>query len=376
MKRSTMVSGILVLFTAWACGNGSGESKQSTDTNPDLNKNTDSASAAFMDTGGSSAVDAGSLSEKDSAIAMDTNSTSLPDSKAAADAQADAEIDMGGETNTAVDASMETHANTTPTGPVTYKIGLSDVYILKRGRVASIQYAQDVGAQGVEADMGSLSGRETFYAKEGEELILDPAVAKLFVEDAKTRGVECASVGMAGFLAWDLSEYPTFLTKIIPDTIRTMKNVGAKVASLPIRGTNLKTNPEKRPGVIKQLQGAGALAVEAGVVFGIETTLSAAEEAKLLDEVGSPAIKTYFNIGQLLEEGRNVSEELKVFGRDRIVQIHISDRGTMREKIKEIRDTLKEMGWYGWLVIERAPGDGREGFKAAVTFLKSVFPTE
>jgi sugar phosphate isomerase/epimerase len=257
-----------------------------------------------------------------------------------------------------------------------YKIGLSDVYILKRGRVPSLQYAEDVGADGVEADMGHLSGRETFYAKEGEELILDPVIAQQFVEDAEARGVECASVGMAGFLAWDLSDYPTFLTMIVPDTIRTMNNVGATVAYLPVRGTNLKENPDRRPGVIEQLKGAGALAVKEGVVFGIETTLDATEEAKLLDEIGSPGIKSYFNINHPLEEGRDVSEELKIHGRDRIVQLHVSDRDTMRDNIEAVRDTLEEMRWDGWLVIERAPGDGREGFREAVAFLKSIFPAE
>jgi sugar phosphate isomerase/epimerase len=169
---------------------------------------------------------------------------------------------------------------------------------------------------------------------------------------------------------------------MIPDTIQTMDNLGVRVAYLPTRGTNLRDNPDKRPVLVEQLRGAGNLAVEAGVVFGIETTLTGEEEAALIDEIGSPGIKTYFNFKNPLEEGRDLVAELRVFGRERIVQIHCTDEDgeLLRDNedidMAAVRDTLEEMGWDGWLVMERSRVSDMEhidSFSDNAEYLKSFF---
>src|SRR5262245_27369661 len=43
-----------------------------------------------------------------------------------------------------------------------YKIGICDWMILKRQRLGAFQLTKDIGADGVEVDMGSLGQRETF----------------------------------------------------------------------------------------------------------------------------------------------------------------------------------------------------------------------
>ncbi len=48
--------------------------------------------------------------------------------------------------------------------------------------------------------------------------------------------------------------------------------------------------PELRPVIVERLKAAGKQAKAAGVIIGIETSLPAADEVKLLDDIGSPAI--------------------------------------------------------------------------------------
>ena len=268
--------------------------------------------------------------------------------------------------------------NTPTPSLLPFRIGISDIYILKRQSLGAVDFAGDVGVDGVEIDMGPLRTAETFL----ENKLLDPVQAQEFLDLAVENGVVFSSIGMVGFLAQDISTKDTLLTKMIPDTIQTMNNMGVKVAYLPIRGTNLKLNPDRRPAVVAQLKGTGELAEAAGVIFGIETTLTGEEEVALIDEIGSPAIKSYFNFKNPLEEGRDLIEELKIFGRDRIVQIHCTDEdGELLEDnddidMEKVRDTLAEMGWSGWLVMERSRVSSmshRESFTANADYLRLFF---
>ena len=122
----------------------------------------------------------------------------------------------------------------------------------------------------------------------------------------------------------------------------------------------------------------------AGVVIGIETTLKAKEEAKLIDKIKSPAIKSYVNFSSILKRNGNIIKDLKTLGKDRIIQIHASNTdGFWLENdpaidMAEIKKTLDKMGWSGWLVVERSRDvndvhNVKKNYGANVRYLKSVF---
>jgi L-ribulose-5-phosphate 3-epimerase len=132
------------------------------------------------------------------------------------------------------------------------------------------------------------------------------------------------------------------------------------------------------------LKAIAAKAEAAGVTIGIETALDAAAELQLLKDIGSPAIRSYFNFANALQAGRDLSAELRTLGKERICQIHCTDEdGVLLENNKRLdmqkaRRTLDEMGWSGWLVIERSrdrsdPRNVKKNFGANAKFLKSVF---
>jgi L-ribulose-5-phosphate 3-epimerase len=120
------------------------------------------------------------------------------------------------------------------------------------------------------------------------------------------------------------------------------------------------------------------------VVIGVETSLPAAEEVRLLEAVNSPAIKIYFNFANAIKNGRDISSELRTLGKDRICQIHATNEdGVWLEKdpkvdLPNVKRTLDEMGWSGWLVVERSrdandPRNVKKNFSANVACLKSAF---
>jgi sugar phosphate isomerase/epimerase len=262
-----------------------------------------------------------------------------------------------------------------------YKVAVVDLMILKRQKLGAFQLTKDIGADGVEVDMGGLGSRPTFDNK----LLID-SVRKQFLDKAKELNLEIPSLAMTGYYAQSFCERPIFIQSI-EDCIATMKLMNVKVAFLPLGvQCDLVKRPELRDSVISRLKIAGALAEKAGVIIGIETALSAKDELKLLKDVNSKAVKSYFNFSNALKNGRDVSEELLTLGKDNIVQIHCTDddgvwlQNNTRLDMKKVKQTLDKMKWTGWLVIERSrdasdAGNVKKNFGANTAYVKSIFQT-
>lgn len=260
-----------------------------------------------------------------------------------------------------------------------YKIAVCDWMILKRQKPGAFIRAAEIGVDGVEVDMGSLGSRMTF-----ENQLLDPVKRRYFKDEAAKYNLEICSMAMSGFYAQSFAERET-VPVMVRDTINTMKLMEVKTAFLPlgVKGDLVKY-PELRPVIVDRLKHAGAMAEASGVVIGIETALDAQGELKLLEHIGSPAIKSYFNFANPLQNGRDLLSELKILGKDSICQIHCTDEdGVLLEHNKrlnmwEVRQTLDDLGWSGWLVMERSrdarnPGDMTGNYGANARFLKRVF---
>src|SRR4051812_18634405 len=201
-----------------------------------------------------------------------------------------------------------------------YRIAVCDWMILKRQKPGAFQLAKEIGADGVEVDMGSLGERETF-----DNQLANPEVRRQFLDKSLELGVQICSLAMSGFYAQSFAERPT-VPRMIEDCLATMKTMGVKTAFLPlgVRG-DLAKNPELHPKIVERLKMAASKAEANGVVIGIETALDAAGEVKLLQEVGSKAIRIYFNFANALQAGRNLYAELRTLGSERICQIHCTD---------------------------------------------------
>lgn len=260
-----------------------------------------------------------------------------------------------------------------------YKVAVVDLMILKRQKLGAFQLSKDIGADGVEVDMGGLGNRETF-----DNQLANPEIRQQFLDKAKELNLEICSLGMTGFFAQSFAKRDG-VDRMVQDCIDTMKAMNVKVAFLPLGvNSDLSKNPELRPAVIERLKMIAPKAEQAGVIIGIETSLNAADEAKLLDEVGSKAIKSYFNFANALDNRRDVSEELKILGKKRICQIHCSNtdgvwlQNDPEIDLKKVKKTLDKMKWEGWLVIERSrdakdPRNVKWNFSANTAYVKSVF---
>ena len=260
-----------------------------------------------------------------------------------------------------------------------YKIGLIDLMLLKRQKLGALTLTKQIGADGVEVDMGGLGNRTTF----DNQLLVD-SIRNQFMAKAKELNIELFSLAMTGYYAQSFCNRTEYIQSI-QDCIQTMKWMNVKVAFLPLGvQCDLKKNPEVRDSVIARLRVAGSMAKQAGVVIGIETALPARDEVKLLKEIGSKNIQIYFNFSNPLKEGRNLVKEIKILGKNRICMIHCTNKDSVwlqndrQIDMNKVKKTLDRIGWTGWLVIERSrdaskPKDVKGNYGANTAFLKSVF---
>ncbi len=260
-----------------------------------------------------------------------------------------------------------------------YRVAVCDWMILKRQKLGAFGLAQEIGADGVEVDMGGLGQRETF-----DSALADPATREKFLAESAARGVAISSIAMSGFYAQSFAERPT-VPRMVDDCLATMKGMGVRVAFLPLGvQSDLVTHPELRPAVVERLKRCGAQAAEDGLVLGIETAYDAAREADLIDEVNSPGVRSYFNFANSLQNGRDLVSELHTIGAERVCQIHATDEDGVwlenndRLDMQAVKQALDEMEWSGWLVVERSRDASdarnvRRNFGANVAYLKRVF---
>ena len=263
-----------------------------------------------------------------------------------------------------------------------YKVGVIDLMLLKRQKISALALSKEIGANGIELDMGGLGDRETF-----ENRLADPEMRQQYLEQIKSLHIEICALAMTGFYAQSFATRPTY-QKMVGDCIETMKAMKVKVAFLPlgVKGDLIKF-PELRPAIVERMKVIGKMAKKAGVIIGIETALDASNELKLLQDIGSKNIKSYFNFSNAIKNGRDVCEELKILGKKNIIQIHCTnDDGLWLQNdpkidMIKVKNTLDQMGWKGWLVIERSrdatdPRNVKRNYSANTAYVKSIFQSD
>lgn len=261
-----------------------------------------------------------------------------------------------------------------------YKVAACDWMMLKRQKLGEFKLSHEIGADGVEMDMGGLGKRDTFDNK-----LHQPHFQELFKKTAAEYKIEVPSVAMSGFYGQSFLKHHNYRV-LVDDCLKTMQVMGARVAYLPLGGSGKewKTDAELRRQLVSRLHVAGEMAHAEGLVIGIRTGLPAKEDIKLLKEIDSEGIKIYFSVQEALDAKRDLYRELKTLGRERICQIHISETDgvtlphSKNIDMPRVKQLLDRMGWSGWLVVERSRDANdvrnvKKNYGTNVRYLKEVF---
>ena len=263
-----------------------------------------------------------------------------------------------------------------------YHVGVCDWMILKRQKLGAFELARQLGCDGIELDMGSLGTREAF-----DNQLRDAATARHFRHTADSLGITVGAVAMSGFYAQDLTKKDTFMA-LASDCFDTMDSMGADVAFLPLGGcgNDWATDKAKRTEVVRRLHLMGEAAKARGKRIGIDTPLDAKGNLKLLREVKSDGIAIFYKWQTIIEHGGDICADLRRLGARNICAIHASNTDSLCLRddpaidMPAITQTLDQMGWSGWLFVERSRDvsmvrNVKMNYGNNVRFLKEVFNT-
>ncbi len=262
-----------------------------------------------------------------------------------------------------------------------YQVGVCDWMILKRQKLGQFELARQIAADGVELDMGGLGQRAAFDNK-----LRDAQEAAHFHRVADSLSIRVGAVAMSGFYAQDLTQKDTYM-ELAADCFDTMDRMGeVKVAFLPLGGcgNDWATDREKRKEIVKRLHQIGEAAKARGKVVGIDTPLDARGNLKLLKEVKSQGIAIFYKWQTITENGWDIASDMKRLGARNICAIHASNsdgqwlRNDSTINVPQIKKTLDQMGWEGWLFVERSRDmsmvrNVTMNYGSNVHYLKTVF---
>ena len=276
-----------------------------------------------------------------------------------------------------------------PAGPATpasnparsdlrYKISASDWMMLKRQTPGALTRAKESGLDGVEVDMGPLGRRPDF-----ENKLREDDFRTKYLEQAKSLGLEISSLAMSAFYGQPVADHPK-AEQFCNDWIALMPRIGTRVGFLPVIFKKEDDRQAAVDKVVALFKKVGPRAEQAKVILGLSTPLDAAANVKMLDAIGSPAVRIAYNCGEATDEKRDVYSELQTLGKDRIAEVipTLSDgvwlENDKRIDVPKLKQVLDEIGWRGWLVLQRSRDASRArdvayNFGGNAKYLKSIF---
>lgn len=211
-----------------------------------------------------------------------------------------------------------------------------------------LKAAKEAGLDGVEVRAGNAA--DTLE-------IADPKRIDSYKAEMAETGLPICSIMMGLLNSYPLARdlrAPAWLEQ----TIAGAAALGAKTILVAFfgKGSLLENNRLKEDDfrvVVERLKAAAPRAADAGVILAVENTLTAEQNERLLDAVGHPAVRVYYDVYNTKSYG--VPAEIRRLGA-RISQLHYKngpkylDEGA--DYFKEVTAAVKDVGFSGWIVLE------------------------
>ena len=278
-------------------------------------------------------------------------------------------------TGTAVLAltALSTRAQTAYKG---LKIGVTDWNLQHTAKASSVEFAKSIGFDGVEISLGRASDAKN----PPERLPLgNPDLQDQFLAETKKHQFPIASTCL-DILHQNYLKVKTdpLGKKWVAESIPITKKLGARVILLPFFGKGKLETRGEMDYVADILKEMGPEAEKAGVILGIEDTISAEDNARILDRAQSKAVLVYYDVGNSQQNGFDIYKEIRWLGKDRICEFHLKDNprllGSGLIDFPKVIEAIVEIGFSGWAHLETvAPsGNVRQDMKTNLAYIHGL----
>ncbi|MDH4198025.1 MAG: sugar phosphate isomerase/epimerase [Candidatus Aminicenantes bacterium] len=249
------------------------------------------------------------------------------------------------------------------------RLGVCDWTIGKTGDPAALALARSLGLDGVQVSLAS----------KGDSLaLIDPVLRRAYLEAAEMTGVAIASFAIGELNDVPLKSDPR-AEKWLGEGIEVAAAMGVKIILVPFFGRgDLRNDPKGFDAAIEALKRLAPRAEKAGISLAVENMLNAADNLKIIERVGSPAIRIYYDVANSQDADYPILDEIRLLGSS-IVEIHAKDtkdlygRGSI--DFPAVRQAMEYIAYNGWLVLEgtKMPLGLEKSIRYDADYLKKVF---
>lgn len=235
---------------------------------------------------------------------------------------------------------------------------------------AFIRRARELGFEGAEPMMDKVS----------ESDLGQPEIRDAMLRASRETGIKIPTAAFAHY-----NETGGFV-KSAPDAAEELSQAIAAAAAASAKEllvcSYFAGAPETPDEVDRFRDGVAAAlpqAQAAGIRLALECPLDAATLVRLLDEVSSPALGVYYDVGNTLWLDRDPAQEIRTLG-DRIFAMHLKDTvemlgdrhlGDGRGDWNAVAEVLQATGYDGWLMLETPP-DSDARVRQDLEFMKHL----
>ena len=249
-----------------------------------------------------------------------------------------------------------------------WKVGICDWDLRVAGQPGSFAVAKELGFEGVQVS----------YMPSGNDSLATRANRPRFLAAAKAADVAIASFCIIQFNDRPLATTPEAEGWVV-ECLEAMDEMEVEMVMLPFFGNaDINRHKDHQPLVIEKLKRLAPIAERKKKIISIETYLSAEDHMRIIDAVGSDAIKVYYDVRNSKDAGYDIFQEIEMLGAKKLIcEFHFKENHTRLGEgdidFARVFETVKKIDYEGWLIVESAaPGDWRESQAANAQFVKRL----
>jgi sugar phosphate isomerase/epimerase len=231
------------------------------------------------------------------------------------------------------------------------RIGMTDWNLGRRGDISKIALAREIGLDGIQVSLQ--------FPDDGSLHLRDRAVQADFRRAALEHGVQICSlaIGSPGKSRLPLHTNPAAAILLV-EAVEVARSLGTNNILLPILGDshiNMKDDREVAL-FVAMMKEVARHAEAAGVVVALEDWISAEDNLRLLDAIGSSAVGVYYDARNIKARLHDPYGEPAKLG-SRIHQVHVKNGPRLMHE-QDILDwprlaqEYRDIGYAGWYVLE------------------------
>lgn len=144
--------------------------------------------------------------------------------------------------------------------------------------------------------------------------------------------------------------------KWVIDSIRLTKSLDTKVLLLPFFSRWALQTKAEMDYVGDALRDLAPEATKAGVILGLENTISAEDNVRIMERSRSKSVLVYYDVGNSTQAGFDPVKEIRWLGRERICQFHLKDNphylGDGSIQFGPIMQAIRDIEFSGYANLE------------------------